>query len=125
MRRHLDYFFGKLKWRLIWSWRGLSDNWRTQHSFRTWVWANGVSVLGLIVLPVTWLEAALVLAVGLMLLGAEALNTAIEYTVDLASPEQNPLAARAKEAGSAGVFLFSMAGLVAWVCVIGRIIWAV
>lgn len=122
MRRHLEYFFGKLKWRLVWSWRGLTDNWREQHSYRTWVWANGVSVIGLILLPVTWMEAALLLALGLMLLGAEALNTAIEYTVDLASPDQHDLAGRAKEAGSAGVFLFSMAAGVAWVCVIARIL---
>lgn len=122
MRRHLDYFFSKLKWRLVWSGRGLRDNWGTQHSFRTWVWANGVSVLGLVLLPVTWGEAALILALGLMLLGAEALNTAIEHVVDLASPERHELAGRAKEAGSAGVFLFSMAGGVAWVCVLGRMV---
>ena len=122
MKHHVDFFFDKLKWRLVWSWRGLRENWTSQHSFRTWVWANGVSVLAVILLPVTWGEAALLLALGILVMAAEALNTAIEHTVDLVSPERHELAGRAKDAGSAGVFLVSLAAGIAWVCVIGRII---
>ena len=122
MKRHLDFFFEKLKWRLIWSGRGLRENWATQHSFRTWVWANGVSLLGVILLPVTWGEAGLLLSLGILIMAAEALNTGIEHAVDYVSTERHPLAGRAKDAGSAGVFLVSLAAGVAWVCVIGRIL---
>lgn len=38
-----------------------------------------------------------------MVLAAEALNTAIEYVVDLVSPEYNVLAGKAKDMAAAGV----------------------
>lgn len=46
----------------------------------------------------------LVLAIALVWL-AEALNTALEFAVDLASPEIHPLAAKAKDAAAGGVLL--------------------
>ena len=42
------------------------------------------------------------------------MNTAIEYTVDYISTDRHPLAGRAKDAASAGVFLTSIAAGVAW-----------
>ena len=56
-----------------------------------------------------------------LVLAAEAFNTAIEYTVDYISTERHPLAGRAKDAASAGVFLTAIAGGVAWVVVLVRI----
>lgn len=51
-------------------------------------WRRGLSALGA-ALP--W---------GLLVLVAEALNTGIEKTVDLCTPERHPLAKAAKDAGS-------------------------
>jgi diacylglycerol kinase len=56
-----------------------------------------------------WL--ALVLAMALVWV-AEALNTGIEWAVDLASPEQHPLAAKAKDVAAAAVLLASVAAVV-------------
>mgnify|MGYP002708983976 FL=1 len=39
---------------------------------------------------------------------AEFFNTAIEYTVDLASPEIHPLAKAAKDTASAGVLMMAI-----------------
>ena len=108
------YFFSRLKWRIIWSVAGLTDAWATQHSFRSWVWANLVSIILAFALPIGGAERALILALGLLVLAAEAMNTAIEYTVDYISTKRHPLAARAKDAGSAAVFLTALAAGVAW-----------
>jgi diacylglycerol kinase len=56
-----------------------------------------------------WL--ALVLAIALVM-GAEALNTALEYAVDLASPDWHPLARDAKDVAAAAVLICSAGALV-------------
>ena len=71
-----NYFFERLKWRCIWSWEGVRDAWVHQHSFRSWVWANLVSAALALYLPLDPAERALILALGVLVLAAEALNTA-------------------------------------------------
>lgn len=58
--------------------------------------------------PTEW--AVLALTVGLVL-AAEALNTALELAVDLASPQWHALARDAKDVAAAGVLLASLAAL--------------
>ena len=74
-------------------------------------------------LGVSTLEwAALLLAIALVL-GAEAMNTALEYMVDLAQPEWHPLARDAKDVAAAAVLVCSlgaaMVGLVVFVPYLG------
>jgi undecaprenol kinase len=52
--------------------------------------------------PVEW--AVLVLAMGLVI-GLEWLNTAVEITVTLTSPDEHPLAKAAKDVAAAGVLV--------------------
>ncbi len=59
--------------------------------------------------PLAW--AALFLAIALVV-AAELLNAAVEAVVDLVSPEDHPLAKRAKDVAAAGV-LVAAAGAVA------------
>ena len=117
----LVYFLKRLKWRVVWSVQGVLDAWREQHSFRSWVWINVLSIIAAFVLPLTGGERALILSLGILILAVEAINTAIEYTVDYISTERHPLAGRAKDAGSAGVFLTAIAGGVAWIAVLWRL----
>ena len=83
----------------------------------------GVVALGL------WLKIsasewlAVVLAMGLVM-GAEALNTALELAVDLAQPEWHALARDAKDAAAAGVLICSLAALVVGLLVFGPRLWA-
>ena len=114
-------FFERLRWRLVWSVAGIRDAWVHQHSFRSWVWANLVSGGLALWLPLDSGERALILALGVLVLAAEAMNTAIEYTVDYISTERHPLAGRAKDAASAGVFLTAIAAGVAWAVVLFRL----
>ena len=58
------------------------------------------------------------LALGLLILAAELLNTALEETVDYISGDQNPRAGKIKDCGSAVVAVTAIAGGVAWLAVL-------
>lgn len=58
-----------------------------------------------------WEWAALVLAIA-MVWAVEALNTAIEFTIDLVSPEQHFLAGWAKDVAAGAVLVASLAAVV-------------
>lgn len=113
----MRYFLKRLKLRCIWSWAGLRDTWASEHSFRSWVWANVVSA-GLAVWLLDGAELALILSLGVLVLAAELINTAIERAVDLVSLDESDLARKAKDAGSAGVAVTAVAAGVAWVVVL-------
>jgi diacylglycerol kinase (ATP) len=104
--------------RCIWSWAGIVATWQHEYSFRSWVWANVVSAALAFLLPLDPAERALILALGLLVLAAELVNTAIEDAIDHTSLEQHPLAKRAKDAGSAGVAIAAIAAGVAWLVIL-------
>lgn len=109
------YFLKRLKLRVIWSWAGCVDVWRTEHSFRSWVWANILSAGFALYLPLDTAERALILALGILILAFELINSAIERVVDDIGTDQRPLAKQAKDAGSAGVAVSAIAAGVVWV----------
>lgn len=97
-----------------WSMQGLLACWRHESSFRlecaTFVL---LAPLGL------WLgdspvERVLLVSCLLAVLAAEVLNSALEAAVDRFGPERNELVGRAKDMGSAAVFLFMMNVLLVW-----------
>lgn len=111
-------FLIRLKWRIVWSLAGWRDAWAHEHSFRSWVWANLVSAALALWLPLSSAERALILALGVLVLAAELLNTAIERTVDRVSTEDHPLSRQAKDAGSAGVAVAAIAAGLAWAVIL-------
>lgn len=114
----MKVFFARLKLRVLWSWQGCVATWRSEYSFRSWVWANVASAALALALPLTPSERALILALGLLVLAAELLNTAIEDAVDYISTDLHPLAKRAKDAGSAGVAVTALAAGLAWAVIL-------
>ena len=66
----------------------------------------------------TGIARALLLGSVLLVLVVELLNSAIESVVDLVTLEKHPLAGRAKDIGSAAVFVALMNVLVVWTLVI-------
>ncbi len=56
-----------------------------------------------------WLLCIIAMA---MVLAAEAMNTALEYLVDLVSPEYNELAGKAKDAAAAAVLILAIAAAI-------------
>ena len=59
-----------------------------------------------------------VLALGLVVLSAELLNSAIEQVVDKISPEFAVFAGRAKDMGSAAVFVTMLNVIAVWGCLL-------
>jgi len=114
----MRHFIERTRDRFVWSWNGVKDAWVHQPSFRSWGYAYVITLILAFVLPLTAGERGLVLALGLLVLAFEAINTAVEYTVDYISTEHHQLAGRAKDAGSAAVFLASIAAGVDWVFVL-------
>lgn len=111
-------FFTRLRLRIVWSWAGCVDTWRNEYSFRSWVWANLVSAGLAFALPLDTAERALILALGVLVLAAELINTAVEAAVDHISTDIHPLAKRAKDAASAGVAVAAIAAGVAWLVIL-------
>jgi diacylglycerol kinase (ATP) len=103
----------------IWSMKGLHASWTYEASFRLEVYLFVVFFpLGL------WfghggVEKAILCGSLLLVLSAELLNSAIEAIVDKASPEFHVLAGRAKDMGSAAVFLLMLNFMLCW----GLVFW--
>lgn len=118
------YFFRRLRLRTIWSWHGVVDAWKNEHSFRSWVWANLVSAALAFLLPLETGERALILSLGVLVMAFELVNTAIERAVDYISEDQHPLAKQAKDAGSAAVAVSAVAAGVAWLAVLWGLVFS-
>jgi diacylglycerol kinase (ATP) len=105
---------------LIWSAKGLRAGWTFEASFRLEVY------LCVIFFPLgLWLgngaiEKAMLCGSLLLVLSAELLNSAVEAVVDKVSPDFHELAGRAKDFGSAAVFLLMMNVLLCWGLVLGQ-----
>lgn len=96
------------------SWQGLRAAWRHESAFRQ------ESIAALILAPLAFyvgnsvVEVALLIAVLGIVLITELLNSAVEAVVDRVSDELHPLAGRAKDIGSAAVFVSLSLTVVVW-----------
>ncbi len=98
---------------------GISYLIRTQRNVRIEL-AIGVAVVVLAAwLRITALEWTVIVLVIALVLALEALNTAIELVVTLASPEFHPLAKAAKDVSAAMVLIGAIASVVVGVIVLG------
>lgn len=104
--------------RAVWSWQGWCHCWREEQSLKQWALANVASAALALGLDLSTAERALILSLGLLVMVAELVNTAIERTVDYISTERHPLAKQAKDAGSAAVALTAIAVGVAWLVIL-------
>lgn len=93
---------------------GLKSAWKHEDAFRQ------ESILALLLMPLAFLladaalERALMIAVVLLVLIVELVNSAIEATVDRISLENHDLAKRAKDIGSAAVLIALLNVVVVW-----------
>lgn len=99
---------------VIWSWQGFRAAWATEKTLRQWTLANALSAALAFTLDLSSAERAVILGLGLLILAAELINTAIEEVVDMVSPGHDPRAKKAKDCGSACVALAAVATGVAW-----------
>jgi len=93
---------------------GLRDAYEHEHAFRQECLLALVLVPVALFLPVSGLERALMVGAVLLVLIVELLNSAIEAAVDRVSLDRHELAKRAKDIGSAAVFLSLVNVAVVW-----------
>lgn len=106
----------------FYSMQGFKEAWRNEQAFRQEVMLVVPSIVLALLLPVTPLEKLALVAVLLMVLIVELLNSAIEAVVDRVSFEHHPLSKIAKDFGSAAVFLaLTLAGLT-WVVILAPLL---
>jgi diacylglycerol kinase (ATP) len=103
----------------LWSMKGLRAGWRHEASFRL------EACLAVVLIPLgLWLghggvEKFILILAPMLVLSAELLNSAIEAVVDKVSPEFNELAGRAKDMGSAAVFVLLVLVVLSWALILG------
>ncbi|MBC7656702.1 MAG: diacylglycerol kinase [Frankiaceae bacterium] len=98
----------------LWSMKGLRATWAVESSFRLEVYLFVVLAPLAVWLGETGIERAILIASMMLVLVVEVLNSALEAVVDRWGPEHNELAGRAKDMGSAAVFLSDINVLVCW-----------
>ncbi len=102
----------------LWSWQGWTAAWSSEKTLRQWTIVHALSVVLALALDLTAAERALIVALGFLLLAAELANTAVETVVNHLSPDQHPLAKKAKDCGSACVAVTALAGGAAWLVIL-------
>jgi len=104
---------------MMWSFQGLRAAWQVESSFRTEVF------LFALLAPLGWyfgqtpVERVLLIGSPLLVLAAELLNSAIEALIERYGPEQHELAGRAKDMGSAAVFVLLVNLGLCWALIVG------
>lgn len=98
--------------------QGLQAAWLHESSFRLEV------SLFVILAPLGWwlgetpVERVLLVGSMLLVLGGELLNSAIEAVIERYGAEFHPIAGRAKDMGSAAVFVLMLNVLLTWVAIL-------
>ena len=96
------------------SWKGFKSTWKHEAAFRQEV------ILFTLLIPVAfWVgetasERVLLIAVLLIVLVVELLNSAVESVVDRIGEDYHKLSGRAKDQGSAAVFLSFFIAILVW-----------
>ena len=99
--------------------QGFAAAWRNEQAFRQELLLCLVLLPFALFLPLEILERVVLIATLLIVLVVELLNSAIEAVVDRVSLDNHDLSKRAKDLGSAAVFLSLVIAGVAWALIAG------
>ncbi|PWB40318.1 MAG: diacylglycerol kinase [Rhodocyclales bacterium] len=97
---------------------GLQAAYRHEDAFRQEVWLAAILLPAACLLPVGGTARALMIASVLLVLVVELLNSGLEATVDRIGLEDHRLAKRAKDIGSAAVFVALVNVAAVWASVL-------
>ena len=111
---HLPRGPGRIFKAAVWSWQGLRAAWRHESSFRLEVYLFVI----LAPLALWWgqtpVERVLLIGSMTLVLSMELANSAIEAIIERYGAEYHELAGRAKDMGSAAVFVLMLNVLLCW-----------
>jgi len=103
---------------LGYTWDGLKAAAQHEEAFKQELYIIVPLSIAAWLMPVSMIERALLFSVLQLILIVELVNSAIEANTDHISLERHPLAKRAKDMGSAAVFLAIIIAVACWVCVL-------
>lgn len=103
--------------------RGLAILVRTQPNARIHALATILVIAAGFLFRISFIEWGLIGLAVICVWITEALNTSIEFLVDLASPGPHPLAAKAKDVAAGAVLVAAIGALIIGVLVFGPRIW--
>jgi diacylglycerol kinase (ATP) len=98
--------------------RGLRAAWRHEIAFRLEAIAFALLLPAAFVLGKTNMERALLIGSLLLVLLVELVNSALEATLDRISLDDHPLTGRAKDIGSAAVFIALVSAAAVWLLIL-------
>jgi diacylglycerol kinase (ATP) len=93
---------------------GLKSAWRHEHAFRQELVLFIVATAVALALRISAFEKLVLIAVMVLILIVELINSAIEAVVDRISLERHPLSKNAKDFGSAAVLLACLLAAATW-----------
>ncbi|QTF10086.1 diacylglycerol kinase [Brenneria izadpanahii] len=99
--------------------QGLKQAWRHEAAFRQEILLTVIGAIIAYLLPVTLVEKLLLIGAIVLIMLFELVNSAIEAIVDRVGLEHHELSGRAKDIGSAAVFVAILLAAVVW----GSILW--
>jgi diacylglycerol kinase (ATP) len=97
---------------------GLNDAWTHESAFRQEVALAALMIPAACLVPVAPVERAVLIAVVLLVLIVELLNSSVEAAIDRISFDHHSLSKRAKDIGSAAVFLALILCVIVWGCIL-------
>ena len=113
---------GRIRDALTYSLRGLALALRIESAFRQELMLAAVLLPSAILLALPAIETVVLIGSVVMVLIVELVNSSIEAAVDRISLDHHRLSGRAKDLGSAAVFLALMLCLVTWLLVVGPVL---
>lgn len=102
----------------FYSMQGFKAAWRNEHAFRQELMLVIPAAIVALLLPVSALKKVVLLAVLVLVLIVELVNSAIEAVVDRISFEHHPLSKNAKDFGSAAVLLALSVAAMTWAVIV-------
>jgi diacylglycerol kinase (ATP) len=103
--------------------QGLRSAWRDEAAFRQELVCMALLAPLTLWLHLPRLDTVLLLVLMGLVLAAELINSGVEAVVDMATPEYNTLAGKAKDCGSAAVLVAVLTLAGAWLTLAGPVLW--
>jgi diacylglycerol kinase (ATP) len=113
--------FTRLYFAAQYSAQGIRAGWQHEAALRSEMVALVVMTVVAFVTPLSTPQRVVLLGSMLLVLVVELLNSAIEAVVDLVCPNLHPLAGRAKDMGSAAVFICVLSSIGLWLWLAGPV----
>lgn len=97
---------------------GFKNAWKNEHAFRQELVLVIIGAVVALAMPVSAFEKLMMIAVLVLVLVVELINSAIEAVVDRVSLERHSLSKNAKDFGSAAVLLTFLIAVATWAVVL-------